>query len=110
MSTLVDPDDDYPNRRRSRSGDQLAEIQIAILAATMNCTQPVGAYQIVKGLQRSVDGGCMYPQSRVFREIKRLVGPGYLDATEVETSRGTQTRYLPTPRAASAVHEWLRTP
>jgi DNA-binding PadR family transcriptional regulator len=111
MSALVEPEGDPNQGRRShRDQDSLEEIQIAILVATMPCTQPVGAYQIVRGLEKRVDGGCMYAESRVYREIKNLAKCGYLDATEVETSRGTRTHYLPTQRGVEAIRDWVRTP
>jgi hypothetical protein len=111
MATLVDPEV-FPELRKpapSREGE-LEEIDIAILASTMDCTQPVGAYQIVQGLQKSVYGGCMYPESCVYRKVKNLANSGYLDATEWETSRGRQTRYLPTRQAVAAVRSWVQTP
>ncbi len=111
MATLVDPDV-FPELRRPapRAEGELTEIQIAILGSTMSCTQAAGAYQIVKALQKSVYGGCMYPESRVYREVKNLASSDYLDATEWTTARGTQTRYLPTQRAVDAVRAWVRTP
>jgi hypothetical protein len=111
MPTLVDPDV-LPELRRPapRVKGELTEIQIAILASTMNCTQPVGAYQIVQGLQRSVYGGCMYPESCVYREVKKLAKSGHLDATEWNSPRGQQTRYLPTPQAVDAVRAWVQMP
>jgi hypothetical protein len=110
MPSLVDPECDSELQKPARRNkDELSEIQFAILVSTMGCTQPVGAYQIVQALQKSPYGGCMYPESCLYREIKKLV-PAYLDATEWSTVRGTQTRYLPTWRATKAVRAWIRTP
>jgi PadR family transcriptional regulator, regulatory protein AphA len=72
--------------------------------------RPFTAYELTKQLGRTFHHFWPRAESGIYRELKRLLDHGFVDADPETIGRRTRTRYTITDLGRRAVREWLRTP